>query len=64
MFRKNFFQMFIGVKLDSQSWIYYNSATSPMKQEKTGQRTKLSIRHKKPSKLPTSGSPANGLTSP
>jgi len=52
------------MKLDLKIRIYYNSATSPMKKGNTGQRIKLSILHKNPSKLPTSGSPSNGLTSP
>ena len=47
MFRKIFFQVFIGMKLDLKIRIYYNSATSPMKKGNTGQRIKRSILHKK-----------------
>ena len=52
------------MKLDLKIRIYYNSATSPMKEGNTGQRRKLSIFYKKPATQIASGSPSNGLTSP
>jgi len=59
-FQKIFFQVFIGMKLDSKIKIYYNSATSPMKKGNTGQRRKLSILHKKPAKQTSSSPPLAG----
>ena len=56
--------MFIGVKLDLKSWIYYNSRTNPMDQSTIGQRIKLSIIYKAEVFIGASGSPSNGLTGP
>ena len=48
------------MKLDLKIRIYYNSATSQMKEGNTGQRRKLSTLYKKSAKQPPSGSPLVG----